>query len=149
MRKHTEYLAQYPKKCELCEEKFESSKDLKKHMLIHSLERTIFRQFKCKDCRFLGDDFETMQVHGGKCSTTNFDCGLCDLQIDTLENLETHLASCEVYECDKCEKRYKTLSDMKHHIENDHNKDTSFFHLKMNRILKENVDCKKYCFSDV
>jgi hypothetical protein len=39
-------------------------------------------------------------------------------------------------------KRCKTLSDMKHHIENDHNKDTSFFHLKINRIFKENVDCK-------
>ena len=90
-----------------------------------------------------------MQVHGGKCSTTNFECGLCDLQIETLENLETHLASCEVYECDECEKRHKNLSDMKHHLENVHNKNATFFHLKMNRIVKEKVDCKKYCYGDV
>ena len=65
LRKHTDYRTQYPKKCELCEEIFENSKELKKHMLIHSLERTIFKQLKCKECRFVGDDFETMEVHGG------------------------------------------------------------------------------------
>jgi uncharacterized Zn-finger protein len=102
LRKHTDYLSQYPKKCELCEESFENSKELKKHMLIHSLERTISKQFSCEDCHLLGDIFETMEVHGGKCFNTNFECVLCD----TLENLETHLASCEVYECGKREKRY-------------------------------------------
>ena len=149
LRKHTDYLTQYPKKCELCEDTFEGRKELKKHMLLHSLERTIFKQFKCIDCRFLGDDIETMDVHGGKCCTTDFECGLCDLPFDTLENLETHLTSCEVYECDKCEKRYKSLSDIKLHLEKEHDKETTFFHLKMNRIIKENVDCKKYDYSDV
>ena len=54
-----------------------------------------------------------------------------------------------MFECDECEKRYNILSDIKLHLEKDHNKETTFFHLKMNRILKENVDCKKYCYSDV
>ena len=97
----------------------------------------------------MGDDFETMEVHGGKRSTNNFECGLCDLPMNSLENLETHLASCEVYECDNCEKRYKSLSDIKLHLEKEHNKETTFFHLKMNRIIKEKVDCKKYNYSDV
>jgi hypothetical protein len=88
-------------------------------------------------------------VHSGKCSVNDFECGLCDLKTDTLENLETHLASCEVYECEECETCYNDLNDIKLHLENDHNKDNSFFHLKMNSILKEKVDCKKYSYSDI
>ena len=86
---------------------------------------------------------------GGKCSTTDFECGLYDWETDTLVNLETHLASCEVYACDACENRYKSISDIKQHLEKEHTKEIPFFHLKMNRIIKENVDCKRYYYSDV
>ena len=72
-----------------------------------------------------------------------------DFQIDTLENLETNLASCGVYECFECEKLYKSLNDIEIHLENDLNKDINFFPLKMNRILKEKVDFKKYSYCDV
>ena len=38
-----------------------------------------------------GDTLETMEVHAGKCCSKEFDCGLCDIKIETLENLKTHL----------------------------------------------------------
>ena len=90
-----------------------------------------------------------MQVHNGKCCVSNIECGLCGMEAETLENLETHLASCEVYECEECEIRHTKLSDIKVHIEEDHSKDKNFFHLKMHRILKSKVDCKRYSYSDV
>jgi hypothetical protein len=71
------------------------------------------------------------------------------MKADTLENLETHLVSCEMYECEECEKRLTKLCDIKLHLEDDHSKDKNFFHLKMHRILKSKVDCKKYSYSDV
>ena len=76
---------------------------------------------------FIGDNFETMQVHNGKCCVSNIECGLCGMEAETLENLETHLASCEVYECEECEIRHTKLSDIKVHIEEDHSKDKNFF----------------------
>ena len=88
-------------------------------------------------------------VHNGKCCVSEFECGLCDMKVDTLENLETHLASCEVYECEECEKRFTKLSDIKLHLEDDHNKDKYFYHLKMHRIVKSKVDSKKYSYNDV
>jgi hypothetical protein len=149
LRKHIEFPISFPRDCELCEENFENVRELKKHMIIHSLEGTIFGQLACKECRFLGDNFETMEVHNGKCCVSDFYCGLCEMKADTLENLETHLVSCEVYECEECEKRLTKLSDMKLHLEDDHSKDKNFFHLKMHRILKSKVDCKKYSYSDL
>jgi hypothetical protein len=70
---------------------------LKEHS---TLEGTIFGQYACKDCRFLGDNFVTMEVHSGKCSVDDFECGLCAMKAETLDNLEKHLISCEVYECE-------------------------------------------------
>ena len=40
----------------------------------------------------------------------------------SLEELRTHLASCEVYECAECYNRENSLSDIKLHIENTHDK---------------------------
>ena len=148
LRKHTEYTS-YPRNCELCEKIFENALQMKKHWKIHSLEGSILGQYACKDCRFLGDNIVTMEVHSGKCSVDDFECGLCDLKFETLENLETHLTSCEVYECEVCEEKFKTLNNIKLHLKTNHDKGNHFFHMKMNRILKERVDCKRYSYSDV
>ena len=44
-----------------------------------------------------------MEVQAGKCQTDNFECGLCEYTGNTLENLELHLVSCEIYECEECQ----------------------------------------------
>ena len=76
-------------------------------------------------------------------------CGLCEWRCDNLENLETHLKSCEVYECEKCDERFSLLKDVKIHIENEHGKETSLIHLKINRVVEKIVDAKKYSYNDV
>ena len=111
-RKHTDFTTSFPRNCELCEKSFENVQELKKHMIIHSLEGTTFGDLSCKECNFIGENFETMQVHNGKCCVSEFECGLCYMKADTLVNLETHLASCEVYECEECEKRLTKLSEI-------------------------------------
>ena len=65
----------------------------------------------------------SMVVHFGRCLVEKFNFGLCRLNSDTLENLETH------------------LKDVKLHIEEEHVKEENLFHLKMNRIVRKNVDC--------
>ena len=62
----------------------------------------------------------TQQVHVGKGCSDNFECGLCDQTFENLEILETHLSTCEVYECgeslnNECFYRDKHLSEMKKH----------------------------------
>jgi hypothetical protein len=88
-----------------------------------------------------------MEVHVGKCNTTNFECRLCELTCDTLETLEMHLASCENYECSVCEIRF--LQDMKTHIENTHHSSKLLYHLKMNRENPILVDFKSYKINEV
>ena len=36
-------------------------------------------------------------------------CGLCEKSFETRENLETHLNTCEIYRCTKCENKETTL----------------------------------------
>ena len=59
-RKHTNMKNEkYPKKCELCENKFVNHAEMKKHMRSHSYKEA---KFKCEDCDFVGERFETMEV---------------------------------------------------------------------------------------
>ena len=46
-------------------------------------------------------------------------------------------------------KKSNVLKDMKIHIEKDHDKCGNIFHLKINRIYKKKVDCKRYSYTDV
>ena len=58
----------------------------------------------------LGDQKKYMEVHLGKYHSENFECGLCEHKEKSLENLITHLFTCEIFLCDvKCkEKPYRT-----------------------------------------
>ena len=45
-----------------------------------------------------------------------FECCLCGFFLaNSADNLSMHLVTCEVYICDRCNKRYKTISDLKAH----------------------------------
>ena len=73
-----------------------------------------------------------MEVHLGKYHSENFECGLCNLETNDLETLETHLFTCELFICYRCDKRFKTLGDIKKHIEEIH-KTGDLFHIQMNK----------------
>ena len=149
-KKHTNYeTLNYPRTCDFCEKIFENGFELRKHMKLHSFKGTLFGEYKCEECDFYGDSLEMMEVHAGKCRNDDFDCGLCHHKFARLEELKTHLASCEVYECAECYNRENSLSDIKLHIENTHDKTKKFFHLKMNRKRNEKVDIKEYAHKDI
>ena len=61
----------------------------------------------------LGENWSTMDVHHGK---EHFECGLCHHRAKTLERLETHLNTCELYICDaeNCSLGGKTLKAWRH-----------------------------------
>ena len=102
-------------------------------MRIHSYKEAIFK------CEFIGESKYTMDVHIGKHHAEDFECGLCDLNTKTLEDLETHLFLCEIYKCSGCDVKVKTLSEIRSHIRNDH-ENSSFERIKMNRNKKTKTD---------
>ena len=57
-----------------------------------------------------------MQIHHGKCHSELFECGLCDFEAKTLDNLELHLTTCETYECEEYEFVSKHISGIKKHF---------------------------------
>ena len=75
--------------------------------------------------------------------------------VDTIskkkEDLETHLRTCEMYECGRysCWLRVKSLSDMKKHIEEKHTTSTSLHHLKIDREKEFSVTSKFYYVKDL
>ena len=116
-RKHTSINnKKYPKACDLCERQFDNHNAMKKHMKQHSYIRAYY---KCEDCEFVGENDETMEVHIGKTHSDNLECGLCEVQMDTLENLEMHLFTCEIYVCCSCNLKGKSLSELKSHVVNE------------------------------
>ena len=102
--------------------------------------------YKCEECDFVGESEITMEVHLGKVHSDKYECGLCDFEAMTLENLELHLFSCEVYKCNYCEKKFKCIKDVKDHIEEmKYSGGYEFIiHLKMDRNSPNEVSDKSY-----
>jgi hypothetical protein len=127
---------------------------MRKHIRSHSFTGAfnpyLENNFRCEDCNFKSKTVESMEVHVGRCRTENFECGLCNFKAESLEKLDMHLVSCEVYECDTCEKRTTFLKDMKLHIESEHGGGPKkLFHIKMNRDDPLLVDFKDYNSDEV
>ena len=143
-RKHTNITNEkFPRKCDLCENKFGNHAELKRHMKSHSYKEA---KFKCEDCEFVGERFETMEVHMGKCHTDKFECGLCEKNFKDIETLETHLNTCEVYRCRRCFLKETNISNIKAHAERKHPglQATLIFHLKMKRNDKNEVSSTEH-----
>ena len=71
-------------------------------------------------CNFKSNSNETLTVHIGKHHKVAdiINCGLCENNFETRENLEIHLNTCEIYRCSKCKKKETTLPNMKDHVIN-------------------------------
>ena len=66
----------------------------------------------------------TMQVPYQKTHVEQISCGLCTHESTETDSLETHLFTCEIYKCNSCGKKFKSLSDIKSHISEEHKKNT-------------------------
>ena len=138
-RKHTEITAEkYPAICELCDVKVNDEKELKLHMKTHSYRES---NFQCEDCDFCGPNEFTMEVHAGRKHSTVSECGLCDYKAKNVEDLETHISTCEIYECDLCYFRVTKISEMKSHMEAKHeHSNARIWHVKIDRNNDELMD---------
>ena len=87
-----------------------------------------------------------MEVHVGRNHCETFDCGLCDFVAKDIETLDLNLFTCEFYECYACNKRFKTLTNLKTHFQEEHGVKSHFTvtHAKLNRKNSEVVDEKDY-----
>ena len=89
----------------ICGEIFDTAREHKIHVHTHSYTSES-KVFKCRNC-----DFETKSMY----TMENFECSLCEEIFVEEKDLDTHLRTCETYECSNCWKRIKHLSDMKKH----------------------------------
>ena len=68
-----------------------------------------------------------------------------------LENLETHLFTCEIFECNKCGLRGKSMKDIIKHGETEHPEYKSRWidHIKMDRKNYTEVSTKGYWSDEI
>ena len=145
-KKHTKLDQEiYPRTCDLCEKTCKNSQEMKKHLLTHSYKEA---NYKCSDCDFVSEHLVSMEVHVGKYHSESYDCGLCSSEVGSLENLETHLRTCEIYQCDDCEIRMKSISEIKEHVTEIHKRESLWInHLKMDRNNFSEISDKSYLSS--
>ena len=149
-RKHTfKDIDTYPTHCEICNDIIENGLKMKRHMKDHSY---ICATYKCLDCNFICDNDSEMEVHIGKDHGEGFECYLCGLIAESSEKLETHLLTCEVYDCGSCDERTKTLENIKQHIRESHQKYLEFNiirHLKLSTENFSEIKKKEYYYKEV
>ena len=58
-----------------------------------------------------------------------------------MEDLDTHISTCEAYECERCYFRVKHISELKSHVEEKHKKwNVRIWHVKVDRNNEELMD---------
>jgi hypothetical protein len=133
-------------KCSLCGKSFGNVRELNRHMITNSDKYTIL--FKCEECEFRCKSQETLDIHIGKSHDDEYNCGLFDLKLKNIEELETHLNTCKVYRCSVCDTKEKEISAINQHMENKHadQNSTLIDHLKISRNDKNEVTSKDFYF---
>jgi hypothetical protein len=79
-------------------------------------------------------------------------CRLCEVAIKDFEELETHLATCDIYKCENCDDVFTNLKDLKMHFLNDHEKENARsveINIKQNRNNSGIYDIRSYKFEDL
>ena len=94
-----------------------------------------------------------MEVHLGKSQSISMSVDCVTMKQVVWKALKPICSfTCEIFQCDDSEKRFKKISDMKLHIENDH--DDVYYsikHAKQSRLANDEIDvteCSKYYFFD-
>ena len=136
-------------KCKNCDFETHSEIGLKQHnSKKHTKQEDQRKKIGCAKCTFKANSTETLDVHIGKIHADNFNCGLCEKTFETKENLETHLNTCEIYQCTKCKHKEATLPNIKDHVVNIHNSEKYLMidNFKMSRDDSDEVTWKNFYF---
>ena len=145
-RMHTDL--NFSKTCSLCDKTFNTYNKFRDHKFEHTKWNKKANSYSCKECKFIGNNMHTHEVHMGKCHSSNHDCGLCDRELGNLGDLEVHINTCEIYKCRTCGHKEKTVSDIKKHANLLHD-GCHIDHLKLSRNNKEEVSEKTYWHTDL
>ena len=81
-----------------------------------------------------------MDVHVGKYHADDFECGVCE---NNLEGLEVHLQTCEKFKFRLCEMMGKTLGELKKYTNETHRdayKGGWIHHIKLDRSMLHVLD---------
>ena len=119
--------------CDLCDENFETKRDLEIHRKWHLYTSYEYEtESNCKKCDFEHTTINTIELHIGKHKVEHFECGLCDVKFEIwTSKLLTRLFSCEIYECDECYYRHKYISNVKEHVKDGHLTANNLHHLEI------------------
>ena len=67
----------------------------------------------------------------------NVTCGIRDLEVKDVEELDIHTTTCEIFKCKWCDKSYNNFSDIKDHAKTEHNGKSSCYQYNRMRIHKD------------
>ena len=122
--------------------------ELKVHLQNHTYKPISYQH---SFCNFIAEDRWDIDIHIGKEHESNVQCGLCAVIVKDITDLETHLATCEIYKCEKCGDVFTNLQDLKVHFLENHQKEKSELveHVKQNRINSDIYDNRAYTFEEL
>ena len=81
--------------------------------------------------------------------THTFACEICGDKFKTLDDLETHMHTCEKFDCDRCQLELKTLCEIKNHCKSKHRNGADIFNFKYDRENPRKVTQKEYNSKDL
>ena len=92
-----------------------------------------------------------MEVHMNKVQSEELEFGMCEFEAKDLETLETHLVTCQIYECKHCAERWKSISDIKKHMTEEHKggQFLKIIHAKLDISNSDEIKCKSYYCKDL
>ena len=94
-----------------------------------------------------------MEVQQGKHHDKNFERGLSGFFANTEEDLDLHIFMCDIFLCDYCSSRLRTISDLKKHLNDDKhriisNADYKIIHAKIGKNSDSEIKLKTYFKED-
>ena len=63
--------------------------------------------------------------------------------------MQTHIYTCERFDCDRCKWELKTLSEIKNHCKSKHRNGAGIFNFKFDRENQRKVTLKEYNSKDL
>ena len=76
-------------------------------------------------------------MHFRRLHSENVSCGICDLEMNDIESLDTHTLTCQKFKCNWCDKSFINISELKTHSKQEHKGRNYIYHYKRMRTNDE------------
>ena len=74
-------------------------------------------------CAIIYSHAQTMKMHFRRLHSENVSCGICDLEMKDIEDIETldiHTATSQRFKCNWCNTNFNNISELKSHSKQEH-----------------------------